>query len=175
MSPDTGGVLEVNGSPTDAAAGLIKKGIHEGLATGKYKTLAEYDVPDWTPAKAQSWVAGQITRFGGKILGVAAANDGTAGGAIAAFKAGGVSPVPQVSGNDAIDAALQYIISGDQYNTISKPSEIPAAAAADAVWAMLQGKKPNETATLFDTPSQLFVPVVVTGAYAAGCKELGIN
>src|ERR1700753_412534 len=26
-----GGVLEGNGSPTDAAAGLIKKGIHEGL------------------------------------------------------------------------------------------------------------------------------------------------
>jgi D-xylose transport system substrate-binding protein len=196
VSPDKGGVLEVNGSPTDAAAGLIKKGIHEGIASGKYKTLAEYDVPDWTPAKAQSWVAGQITRFGNKILGVAAANDGTAGGAIAALKAGGVNPVPPVSGNDAIDAGLQYIISGDQYNTISKPSEIPAGAAADAVSAMLQGKAPKVTATLFNTPSQLFVPVVVTrdnikaeifdkgiakastictGAYAAGCKKLGIS
>lgn len=196
VSPAKGGVLEVNGSPTDAAAGLIKKGIHEGIATGKYKTLAEYDVPDWTPAKAQSWVAGQITRFGNKILGVAAANDGTAGGAIAAFKASGVNPVPPVSGNDAIDAGLQYIISGDQYNTISKPSEVPAGAAADAVWAMLQGKTPKATATLFNTPSQLFVPVVVTrdnikaeifdkgiakastictGAYAAGCKKLGIS
>ena len=28
---DKGGLLEVNGSPTDAAAGLIKKGIHAGL------------------------------------------------------------------------------------------------------------------------------------------------
>lgn len=196
VSPDTGGVLQVNGSPTDAAAGLIKDGMHQGLATGKYKTLAEYDVPDWTPAKAQSWVSGQITRFGDQIVGVAAANDGTAGGSIAAFKAAGVDPVPAVSGNDAIDAALQYIISGDQYNTISKPSEIPAAAAADAVWAMLQGKTPEKTATLFNTPSQLFVPVVVTrenikaeifdkgiakastictGEYAAGCQELGIS
>ena len=34
------GVLEINGSPTDAAAGLIKKGIHEGLADGGYATLA---------------------------------------------------------------------------------------------------------------------------------------
>jgi D-xylose transport system substrate-binding protein len=196
VSADTGGVLQVNGSPTDAAAGLIKKGMHEGLATGDYKTLAEYDTPDWTPAKAQTWVSGQITRFGDKIVGVAAANDGTAGGSIAAFKAAGVDPVPAVSGNDAIDAALQYIISGDQYNTISKPSEVPAAAAADAVWAMLQGKAPEKTATLFDTPSKLFVPVVVTrenikaeifdkgiakaatictGEYAAGCKELGIS
>lgn len=196
ISPDAGGVLQVNGSPTDAAAGLIKKGMHEGLATGKYKTLAEYDVPDWTPAKAQTWVSGQITRFGDKILGVNAANDGTAGGSIAAFKAAGVDPVPPVSGNDAIDAALQYIISGDQYNTISKPSEVVGAAAADAVWAMLQGKTPEKTATLFNTPSQLFVPVVVTrdnikaeifdkgiaqastictGEFAAGCQELGIK
>src|SRR6185437_15752668 len=29
--PDGSGVLEINGSPTDAAAGLIKKGIHKGL------------------------------------------------------------------------------------------------------------------------------------------------
>ena len=28
------GVLQINGSPTDAAAGLIKKGCHEGLETG---------------------------------------------------------------------------------------------------------------------------------------------
>ena len=28
---DKGGVLEINGSPTDAAAGLIKKGIHTGI------------------------------------------------------------------------------------------------------------------------------------------------
>ena len=33
VSPSSGGLLEVNGSPTDAAAGLIKKGVHEGLAS----------------------------------------------------------------------------------------------------------------------------------------------
>ena len=40
---DTGGVLQINGSPTDAAAGLIRDGVHEALAAGPYKTLAEYD------------------------------------------------------------------------------------------------------------------------------------
>ena len=73
------GVLQINGSPTDAAAGLIKKGIHEGLATSGYTMLAEYDTPDWAPPKAQQWASGQITRFGKKILGVVAANDGTGG------------------------------------------------------------------------------------------------
>jgi D-xylose transport system substrate-binding protein len=69
VSPGKGGVLEVNGSPTDAAAGLIKKGIHAGLAGSGYKTLAEYDTPDWAPPKAQQWVSGQITRFGSQIVG----------------------------------------------------------------------------------------------------------
>ncbi len=73
------GVLQINGSPTDAAAGLIKKGSHEGLAAGPYKTLAEYDTPNWLPTNAQQWAAGQIARFGGKIVGVVAANDGTGG------------------------------------------------------------------------------------------------
>jgi D-xylose transport system substrate-binding protein len=190
------GVLQINGSPTDAAAGLIKKGIHEGLDNSGYPILAEYDTPEWAPPKAQQWASGQITRFGDKILGVVAANDGTGGGAIAAFKAAGVNPVPPVTGNDATIAALQLIIAGDQYNTISKPSEIVAAAAAQAAMDFLSGGAPKAETTLYDTPSKLFVPAVVTsenlkaeiidkkiqtaaelctGRYAEGCKKLGIT
>ncbi len=132
-------MLEVNGSPTDAAAGLIKKGIHAGLQGSGYKTLAEYDTPDWAPPKAQQWVSGQITRFGSQIVGVVAANDGTGGGAVAAFKAAGVNPVPPVTGNDATLAGLQLIIAGDEYNTILKPSEIVAAAAAKVAVGFLSG------------------------------------
>ena len=196
VSPDKGGVLQINGSPTDAAAGLIRDGIHAGLATSGYKTLAEYDTPEWAPPKAQEWTTGQITRFGADILGVVAANDGTGGGAIAAFKAAGVDPVPAVTGNDATIAALQLIIAGDQYNTISKPSEIVAAAAANVAVQLLNGETPAAQTTLYDTPSQLFIPAVVTrenikaeifdkkintaaevcsGRYAEGCAALGIE
>jgi D-xylose transport system substrate-binding protein len=191
-----GGVLEVNGSPTDAAAGLIRNGIHAGLQGSGYKTLAEFDTPEWAPPKAQQWVSGQITRFGTQIVGVVAANDGTGGGAIAAFKAAGVTPVPPVSGNDATIAALQLIIAGDQYNTISKPSEIVAAAAAKVAVGFLNGQAPKAVTTLYKSPSQLFTPAVVTaknlkaeiidkgitsaaelctGRYADGCKRLGIG
>ena len=193
--PDGAGVLQINGSPTDAAAGLIRDGIHKGLEGSGYKTLAEFDTPDWAPPKAQEWAAGQITRFGADIKGVVAANDGTGGGAIAAFKAAGVNPVPPVTGNDATIAALQLIISGDQYNTISKPSEIVAAAAADVAVKLLKGETPAPKTTLYNTPSELFVPAVVTaenikaeifdkgiqtpeeictGEYVEGCKKLGI-
>jgi D-xylose transport system substrate-binding protein len=189
------GVLQINGSPTDAAAGLIRDGIDRALDNSPYETLAEYDTPDWLPSNAQEWTAGQITRFGDEIKGIAAANDGTAGGAIAALKAAGVDPLPPVTGNDATIAALQLIIAGDQYNTISKPSEIVAAAAAEVAAAFLAGETPEAETTLFDTPSQLFVPEVVTrenikevifdagiqtpeevcvGEYVEPCRELGI-
>ena len=194
--PEGSGVLQINGSPTDAAAGLIRDGIHKGLENSGFKTLAEFDTPDWAPPKAQEWAAGQITRFGADIKGVVAANDGTGGGAIAAFKAAGVDPVPPVTGNDATIAALQLIISGDQYNTISKPSEIVAAAAANVAVKLLKGETPKPKTTLYNTPSELFVPAVVTsenikaeifdkginkpeeictGEYAEGCKKLGIT
>lgn len=196
VTPADGGVLEVNGSPTDAAAGLIKKGIHEGLASGGFKTLAEYDTPDWEPAKAQQWVSGQVSRFGKKIVGVVAANDGTAGGTIAALKAAGVDPLPLVTGNDATTAGLQLIIAGDQYNTISKPSEIVAGAAAKIAVGLIKGDHPKTTDTLFGAPTQLFSPTVVTadnlkaqiidkkiasassfctGRYQDACSKLGIS
>jgi D-xylose transport system substrate-binding protein len=191
----SGGLLEVNGSPTDAAAALIKKGMHEAIDPSGLKLLAEYDTPDWVPAKAQEWVSGQISKYGGQINGVVAANDGTGGGAISAFKASG-KPVPPVSGNDAELAAAQRIIAGDQYNTISKPIKIVAGAAADVAYAFAQGKKPAGKTQLFNTPSQLFVPNVVTKenlkkylidsgelkasdicakAYAADCAKAGIQ
>ncbi|MDK1492333.1 sugar ABC transporter substrate-binding protein [Sinorhizobium sp. 7-81] len=189
------GVLQINGSPTDAAAGLIRDGIDSALDASGYKTLAEFDTPDWAPPKAQEWAAGQITRFGDQIKGIVAANDGTGGGAIAALKAAGVKPVPPVTGNDATIAALQLIISGDQYNTISKPSEIVAAAAANVAVQLIKGETPEATHKLYETPSQLFTPAVVTaenikaeifdkkintpeeictGEYAEGCRKLGI-
>ena len=196
VAKDKGGILQINGSPTDAAAGLIRDGVYEGLGASGYKTLAEFDTPDWQPPKAQEWTSGQIQRFGDQIVGIVAANDGTGGGAIAALKAAGVNPQPPVTGNDATVAALQLIISGDQYNTISKPSEIVGAAAARVAAEFLAGNTPEAKTTLYNTPSELFVPAVVTqenlkaeiidkkintaaelctGRYAEGCKELGIE
>jgi simple sugar transport system substrate-binding protein/D-xylose transport system substrate-binding protein len=157
-----GGLLEINGSPTDAAAGLIKKGIHSVLDQSGIPILAEYDTPDWQPAKAQDWASGQITQFRDRIAGVVAANDGTGGGAIAAFKAAGVAPVPPVTGNDAELAAAQRIVSGDQYNTIAKPIKIVAEAAAEVAYKFVQGQRPEGKTTLFDTPTELFTPSVVT-------------
>ena len=196
VSPEGKGLIQVNGSPTDAAARLIAKGSRDAIKESEYPQLAEFDTPNWAPPKAQEWVAGQINRFGDQIIGVVAANDGTGGAAVAALKAAGVDPIVPVTGNDAELAALQLIISGDQYNTISKPSEIVGAAAAQVAVKFLNGETPEPTTTLYDAPSQLFVPEVVTkenmkaivvdtgivspadlcaGEYAQYCADLGIK
>lgn len=157
----TGGILQVNGSPTDAAAGLIKEGVHSAIDDSGFELLAEFDTPDWQPERAQQWVSGQISQFPDQIVGVVAANDGTGGGAISAFKAAGVA-VPPVTGNDAELAAIQRIIAGDQFNTISKPIKTVAEAAAEVAWTFAQGETPEADTTLFDTPSALYEPTVVT-------------
>lgn len=157
-----GGILQVNGSPTDAAAGLIKDGVSGVVDTSDYEVLAEFDTPGWQPPEAQEWVGSQINLYRDDIVGVVAANDGTGGASIAAFRSAGVDPVPPVTGNDAELAAIQRIVKGDQFNTISKPIEIVAGAAAEIAYAFASGDAPEGETTLFDTPSALFEPTVVT-------------
>lgn len=118
VDPSDGGILMVNGAPTDNNASQFKAGAHAVIDASGYEVLAEFDTPGWDPAKAQDWVAGQITRFGSRIVGVYAANDPTAGGAIASLKAAGVDPLPPVTGQDAELAGLQRILTGDQYMTV---------------------------------------------------------
>lgn len=191
-----GGVLQINGSPTDAAAGLIKDGVSSVLDDGPFEVLAEFDTPDWQPPEAQEFTEGAISQYGDKIAGIVAANDGTGGAAIAALRGAGVQPLPPVTGNDAEIAAIQRIIDGTQYNTISKPSVVVGEAAAEVANTFLEGETPEAEDTLFDTPTQLFEPTVVTrenvkeiifdegvytpeevctGEFVQGCQELGIQ
>jgi D-xylose transport system substrate-binding protein len=158
-----GGVLQVNGAPDDAAADLVRGGIKKVMGTSNVPVLAAYDTPNWDPDKAQAWVSQQIAKFGPQqIAGVIAGNDGVAGGTLAAFQAAGVSPVPPITGNDSELAAAQRILRGDQYNTISKPIRVVAEAAASAAVQLVHGQQPPSSEQLYDTPTELFQPTVVT-------------
>jgi D-xylose transport system substrate-binding protein len=158
----TGGIIMVDGSPTDGNAGDFKTGSHSQIDGSGYPVLAEFDTPDWSPDKAQDWVAGQITQFDGKIAAVYAANDGTAGGAIAALKAANVSPFPIVTGQDAELAAIQRIVSGDQYLTIYKDMKDEARLAAEIAVKLAKGEKVTGDLTVDGTPTTLLNAQVVT-------------
>lgn len=192
----SGDIVMINGSPTDPNAASFKKGAHSVLDSSGFKVVKEYDTPDWSPDKAQAWMEGQISAVKGGLVGVYAANDGTAGGAIAALKAGGVNPPPPVTGQDSELAAIQRIIAGDQAMTIYKPIPPEAEAAAKAALALANKQKPASTTTTEGVPSTILDPIAVTkdtvkstiikdnvyklsdicsGSFAAACAKAGLS
>ena len=158
----TGGILMVNGSPTDSNATSFARGAHSVIDKTRLKILAEYATPDWSPDKAQAWVAGQIAQYGSQIVGVYAANDGTASGAVSALKAANVDPWPIVTGQDAELTAIQRIITGDQHMTVYKAMKPQARLAAEIAVALLHGEEVTAPLTIDGTPTTLLDPVAVT-------------
>jgi D-xylose transport system substrate-binding protein len=199
----TGPIVKINGSPTDNNATLFKKGSTDALTAAGVKILAEYDTPDWSPDKAQTYMEQQITKLGKSgFKGVYAANDGTGGGAIAAMKAAGVdvTKIP-TTGQDAELAAIQRILAGEQFMTVYKAIKEEAEVAAQAAVDLANGTTPaNATAKVnngtADIASILLTPVAVTaenvkdtviadgfwtaadvctGTYAKACTAAGIS
>jgi D-xylose transport system substrate-binding protein len=156
------GILMIDGAETDANAANIKLGAHKIIDPSGYKVLAE--VATWDPAEAQSWVSGQLTKFGtsGTIAAVYSANDGNGDAAIAARKAVGIKTMPPVTGLDASLAGLQAIVAGDQYMTVYNPFKTEADQAAQTAWDLVNGKKPQATTTVKGIPTFLNQPIAVT-------------
>jgi len=161
-------VVMVNGAPTDNNAKLFKQGAHSVL-DGKVTIAKEYDTPDWSPDQAQTEMQQALTALGNKVDGVLAANDGTGGGAIAAMKSAGVKPLPPVTGQDAELAAIQRIVTGDQYMTVYKAIKPEAEQAAELAYDLATGKSvPSSMVTgtvdngAAQVKSVLLTPVAVT-------------
>ena len=155
------GVLLVHGSPTDPNAAALAAGAHRALDGEDIDVLAEYDTPDWSPDKATEWVEGQLTQYAGRVDGVFAASDGIAGGAIAAMKAAGLDPVAPTTGQDGELAAVQRVISGDQYMTVYKATTQQASTAAELAVRVLRGEDPRATAVIEGVPALLLAPRAV--------------
>jgi D-xylose transport system substrate-binding protein len=200
-----GTIVQINGAPTDNNAKLFKQGADSVLSKSDLKVGKEYDTPDWSPNKAQQEMEQAITDLGDDgFVGVYAANDGTAGGAIAAMKSAGIDPKTRpTTGQDAELAAIQRILIGEQYMTVYKPIIPEAKAAAEIAVALLRGEDPPEGLINEQTDNgQEQVPTVLiktievtkdnindtiikdeywtasdicTGKYAAACKEAGIQ
>ena len=162
-----GGILMVNGSPTDSNAPQFEEGALSVIDSSHLTVLASYDTPDWSPDKAQEWVAGQIARFGDQIEGVYAANDGTASGAISALRTANLTPLPLVTGQDAELTAIQRIVSGDQFMTVFKDVRPQARKAAEVAVALANGEEVTSTVQVGGVPATLLLPVAVTRANIA--------
>ena len=161
----TGGILMLNGSPDDPNAAQFKAGAHSVIDASGLEVLAEYDNPDWSPDNAQQWTTDQLGLFDpADIVGVYAANDGQAGGVVAALTGAGVAEdaLPPITGQDAEIAAIQRILAGQQNMTIYKPIPIEAETAAEAAVALANGDDVEPPAEYEGVPSWIFDPIVVT-------------
>ncbi len=163
-------IVMINGSPTDNNATLFKAGAHSVL-DGKVEIGAEYDTPDWSPDKAQTQMDQAITKLGKNgFVGVLCANDGTAGGAIAAMKGAGIDPTTRpTTGQDAELAGIQRILLGEQFMTVYKAIKPEAEAAAELAVALAKGEGVPASMTLSkvnngtkDVDSILLAPIAVT-------------
>ncbi len=144
-SPE-GPIVQINGAPTDNNAKLFNEGATSVFDSEGIEVAKEYDTPDWSPDEAQVEMEQAITALGDNgFAGVYAANDGTAGGAIAALKSAGIDPASKpVTGQDAELAAIQRILAGEQYVTVYKPIKPLAEAAAQLAVALAQGDEAPE-------------------------------
>ncbi|MFI1400747.1 sugar ABC transporter substrate-binding protein [Streptomyces sp. NPDC020681] len=167
---DGGQIVMVNGDVVaDPNAVSFKQGALSVLQN-KVKIGKTYDVQAYLPETAYADVSGAIGALGANnIDGVYAANDGLAAGVISALKASLVAPLPPVTGQDAELAALQRIITGDQYMTIYKPFKSEADAAAALALALGRGDNLDDIAkdeinssSGQETPAVLLTPVSVT-------------
>ena len=201
----SGTIFMINGAPTDNNAKLFKQGAHSVLDSSGLKIGKEYDTPDWSPDKAQTEAQQAITALGKNgFVGVYAANDGTAGGVVAAEKGAGVDPSTKpLTGQDAELDGIQRIIAGQQYMTVYKAIKPEAEDAATLAVALAQGKSAPGGLVNGKTdngagqvPSILLKPVAVTAqnvestvvkdgfwkpsqictaAYKAACQKYGIK
>jgi D-xylose transport system substrate-binding protein len=198
-------IVMINGSPTDSNSAPYKKGAEQVYKEGGAKIVKSYDTPDWSPDKAQQEMEQTITSLGKSGFdAVYVANDGMAGGAIAAMKSAGLDPAKfYVTGQDAEVAGVQRILKGEQLNTVYQPLKEIAGKSAEIAVPLAQGKPvPAGIATsktdngAGEVPSVL-VPTlsvdksnvqdtvvkdgflkasdICTPAYASACKDAGIQ
>jgi D-xylose transport system substrate-binding protein len=199
-----GSLVMINGAPTDPNAAQFKAGAHSVLDTSGFKIAKEYDTPDWSPDKAQTEMDQSISALGKTgFVGVYAANDGTAGGAIASMRSGGIDPNSRpTTGQDAELAGVQRIVAGQQYMTVYKAIKPEAQQAAQLTMALLNGDTSSSLVNQQvsngkkDVPSVILKPVAVTqanindtivkdgfwtvqqictSAYASACKKIGLT
>jgi ribose transport system substrate-binding protein len=119
-----GGIVALGGIPSNVSAIQRKAGLQKALAANSKIKLLDFQDADWDSTKATNIVAAWLTRFGGDIKGVWAANDSMAVGALEALRAEGLAGKVLVSGTDGTKDAVQAI----------KNKEMAATVDWDPLW-----------------------------------------
>jgi D-xylose transport system substrate-binding protein len=200
-------IVMINGGPSDSNMPPIRDGamsVFQPLVDqGKIEIVKSVDTPDWDPNKAQSEMEQILTETGGEIDGVYVMNDGMASGVVAALNSAGIKPLPPITGLDAELAAVQRILTGEQYSSVFLPIENMATKAAEIAYDLgTSGEVPADMIDgtinngAIDVPS-VYIPVdnvditnikekiidtgfwtledICTPEYEQACKDAGLQ
>jgi D-xylose transport system substrate-binding protein len=198
-------VVMINGAPTDSNSKPYKDGATQVLKERGAKIVESSDTPDWSPDKAQQQMEQSITALGKDGFdAVYSANDGMAGGAIAALKGASIDPASRfVTGQDAELAAIQRILVGEQLMTVYQPIIDIAETSAELAVPIAQGEEPPAELASQEVdngakqvPSVLLPTIAIqpdnikstvvkegyldaaeicTGPYKEACREVGLQ
>jgi D-xylose transport system substrate-binding protein len=164
-----GNYILIGGAPTDNNAKLLRDGqmkvLQPLIDKNDIKIVADYWARDWLADEALKHTENALTNHNNNVAAVVASNDATAGGAIQALNAQGLSGKVLVSGQDADLAALQRIVGGTQTMTVYKPVSQLAVKAAEASVALAKKEKIETNGKVnngkIDVPSILLEPISV--------------
>ncbi len=177
--PAGSAVAMINGAQDIAPGRQFKQGAHQALdpafASGKLKLAYEADTPQFNPATAQKEMEQALTKLNNHVDAVLVANDGMAGGVVAALTAQHLAGKVVVTGQDATDAGLQRIVLGTQSMTVYKSIKLEAQAAAQVAVALAKGDQSKIKSVSNSTidngagsvPSDILQPTVITKSNAA--------
>jgi D-xylose transport system substrate-binding protein len=164
-------IVYLNGSPTDNNATLFHKG-YVSVVTPYIKStggtiVADQSVPNWDNVQGGTIFEQMLTKAKGKLDAVVSANEGLGLAAVAVLKKNKLNGKVCVSGQDASDAGLAAILTGDLSNTVYKAIKAEANGAAALAVSLLKGEKSalvNGTTNngVSDVPSVLLKPVMIT-------------
>ena len=142
----TGNYVVIKGSPTDQYTYYVLEGQHEIIdpliEKGDIDVVAERFTDGWLPANAQRSMEQILTSEDDAVDAVLAANDGTAGGVVAALRGAGLEGAVPVSGQDGDVAALNRIARGTQTVTAWKDARALGRTAAQVARALARGEDP---------------------------------
>lgn len=164
-----GNYFLMGGSPVDNNAKLFRKGqmkvLQPLIDSGKIKVVGDQWVDSWLAEKALQIMENALTANKNNIDAVVASNDATAGGAIQALSAQGLSGKVAISGQDADLAAIKRIVDGTQTMTVYKPITKLADKAAEIAVTLGKNEKLTPNAELNNglknVPSYLLDPIAV--------------
>lgn len=165
-----GNYFLMGGSPTDNNAKMFRQGqmnvLQSAIDSKKINIVGDQWAMGWSAEAALNIMENGLTANANKIDAVVASNDSTAGGAIQALAAQGLSGKVVISGQDADLAAMRRIVAGTQTMTVYKPIAKLAKTSAEMAVKLARGEKIKVNGSVNngkkDVDAVLLTPISVT-------------